>query len=80
MLEKKLAKLPKLVPAVVVEPIQSFGERSILKHLKRAGTAECLTECFFSIVSKESYLYVLKRVEIESNALIDKFLRQIPYI
>lgn len=80
MLELKLQKLPALVPAVLVEPIQSFGERSILKNMPRAGTAECIEECFFAIVSKESYLYVLKRVEVESNMQFDRFLRQIPYI
>jgi hypothetical protein len=57
-----------MTPAFVIEPVKSFGERSLLKDLPRAGTTKCLTECYFAIVSKESYLKLLRKVEVENNA------------
>lgn len=69
-----------LVPMFEIKPVMSFGERSLLKNLPRAGSAQCVTDCQFAIVSKESYLKLLKKVELESIMQMTKFLKQIPYI
>lgn len=72
--------MPDMTPALVIDPVKSFGERSLLKDLPRAGTTKCLTECFFAIVSKKSYIKLLRKVEIEIALQMMRFLRQIPYI
>ena len=79
-LEQQLENIPTMTPALVIDPVKSFGERSLLKDLPRAGTTQCLTECYFAIVSKESYIKLLRKVEIEINLQMMRFLRQIPYI
>lgn len=37
-IEKQRERLPPLVKAIVIEPVRSFGERSLLRDLPRAGT------------------------------------------
>ena len=69
-----------LVPIFEIKPVMSFGERSLLKNLPRAGSAQCITDCQFAVVSKESYLKLLKKVELESILQMTKFLKQIPYV
>ena len=64
-----------MVPMLVIEPVQSFGERALLKEKPRAGTTVCLTDCYFAIVSKESYLRLLRKVELEMNSQMMQFLR-----
>jgi CRP-like cAMP-binding protein len=66
-LEEVLQTLPKLSPILVIEPVRSFGERSLLRDLPRAGTTVCITDCYFAIVSKTSYLRLLRKVETEQN-------------
>lgn len=69
-----------LVPIFEIKPVMSFGERSLLKDLPRAGSAKCITDCQFAIVSKKSYLALLKKVELKSIMQMTSFLKQIPYI
>jgi cAMP-dependent protein kinase regulator/cGMP-dependent protein kinase 2 len=69
-----------MMAAFVYEPLKSFGEKSLINQKPRAGTTKCLTDCFFALVSKESYEYVLRRVEMESSYIMMTFLKQIPYI
>ena len=59
--------MPEMTLAFTIDPVKSFGERSLLKEQPRAGTTKCFTECYFAIVSKESYLKLLKKVENETN-------------
>lgn len=79
-IERKIEMMPPLVPTLVIEPVRSFGERSLLRDLPRAGTTQCLTECFFAIVSKDSYIKLLRKGEMEVNIQMMNFLKQIPYI
>jgi cAMP-dependent protein kinase regulator/cGMP-dependent protein kinase 2 len=69
-----------LVPIYEIKPVMCFGERSLLKDLPRAGSAKCITDCQFAIVSKESYGALLKKVELKSILQMTQFLKQIPYI
>ena len=79
-LEEQLEKMPALTPTGVIDPVKAFGERSLLKDLPRAGSTKCLTECYFAIVSKDSYIKLLRKVENENGAQMTRFLKQIPYI
>ena len=66
-LSGRIEKYPKLVPMIVIEPVKSFGERALVKQRPRAGTAVCLTDCYFATVNKESYMKLLRRVELDMN-------------
>ena len=58
----------------------SFGELALLNNEPRKATVQSVSDCYFAVITAESYDKLLKKdkaIKMQNNV---KFLRQIPYI
>ena len=77
---KLLETVNELVPIIVFEGKQSFGELALQNRRPRAGTVVTLSDCYFAVINGDNYEKLLKK-DIASRMQTNvSFLRQIPYI
>ena len=76
----KQATVNDLSPFLIISSGMSFGELALLSKSPRSGTVLTLTDCFFAMISAESFEKLLmkeKAMRITKNIV---FLRKVPYI
>ena len=70
-----------MVPLLVYESGMSFGDLALHKgNRRRGGTIVTLSDCYFAVITAESYEKLIKKDKAIKMANNVKFLRQIPYI
>ena len=69
-----------MTPLLVYESGMTFGDLAIHNRRPRAGTIVTLSDCFFAVISADSYEKLLKKDIAKKMAENVSFLRQVPYI
>ena len=71
-----LENIDELVPFMVFESGMSFGDLALHKgNRRRSGTVVTLTDCYFAVITAESYDRLLKKdraIKMQNNV---KFLK-----
>ena len=69
-----------MMPLLIFDNGMSFGELALLNNKGRAGTVVTLNDCYFAVISAESFDKLLRKDKAMKQANNVKFLRQVPYI
>lgn len=79
-LDTKLRNLSRFSPIEPFKPGQSFGERALLEKQFRAGTVITLTDCYFAVVTRQSYDKLMKKSNTLKKLEDIAFLSQIKFL
>lgn len=55
-----------------------FGELALIKDIPRSGSVQCVEDCELAILSKEDYLRILGKAEINKLDELISFFQSIP--
>ena len=69
-----------MTPLLIYESGMTFGELALHNRRPRAGTIVTLSDCFFAVITAESYEKLLRKDMALKMANNVSFLRQVPYI
>lgn len=58
----------------------NFGELALINNEPRAATIQCLSNCYFAVLSRENYAKTLRKQQVrELNQKMD-FLSSLPFL
>ena len=77
---KKQDEIDEMVPLVIFANGMSFGDLALLSNKGRAGTVVTLNDCYFAVISAESFDKLLRKDKALRQTQNVRFLRQVPYI
>ena len=80
MNEKSAETVDKMIPFIVYESGMSFGDLALINNRPRGGTIVTLSDCYFAVITAESYEKLIKKDKAIKMANNVEFFRGIPYI